>query len=309
MVLFLWIMGLERPLRKRAVAHFYAVGESLQLETHPTWIYIKERIVSNLLFFCVMHDIIFKKCRRNDMVRFFVSHEELELDKITLTGENAAHAKVLRLRIGEQALVCDGQGNEALCAVENISTGTFVLNVISRGESTAEPKVQVSVYMALPKADKLEHVIQKATELGAYEIVTFPSARCVAKPDEKSLSKKLERWQKIAASAAEQSGRGRIPEVVVLPSFSAALERAANADLPIMFYENEHATTLRMALESGSYRSISLLSGPEGGLEPREVEMAGEKGLRICTLGSRILRCETAPLCGLSAVMYASGEF
>ena len=131
----------------------------------------------------------------------------------------------------------------------------------------------------------------------------------MSKPDEKSLKKKLERWQKIAASAAEQSGRGRIPAVIVLPSFKEALNRAAEAQMPIMFYENEHATTLRMALESCSYESVSLLSGPEGGLEEKEVELAKEAGLRICTLGRRILRCETAPLCGLSAVMYASGEF
>ena len=119
----------------------------------------------------------------------------------------------------------------------------------------------------------------------------------------------MERWQKIAVSAAEQSGRGRIPEVVVLPTYVAALQRAAEADLPIMFYENEHATTLRMALESQEYQTVSLLSGPEGGLEDTEVEKAKEAGLHICTLGRRILRCETAPLCGLSAVMYASGEF
>ena len=145
--------------------------------------------------------------------------------------------------------------------------------------------------------------------MGAFEIVAFPSSRCVSRPDEKSLVKKLERWQKIAASVAEQSGRGRIPQVVVLNSYSAALERAAAADLAILFYENEKATTLRMALENCSYSSVSLLTGPEGGLEDREVEQAKERGLRICTLGSRILRCETAPLCALSAVMYASGEF
>ena len=206
-------------------------------------------------------------------------------------------------------LVCDGEGSECLCSVDGISSGELALSVISHHSSTTEAKVKVSIYMAFPKADKLEHVIQKATELGALEIVTFPSARCVSKPDEKSLRKKLERWQKIAAAAAEQSGRGRIPEVVVLPSFSDALKRASEADLPIMFYENEHATTLRMALESCEFHSVSLLSGPEGGLETREVEMAKEAGLQICTLGSRILRCETAPLCGLSAVMYACGEF
>ena len=117
-----------------------------------------------------------------------------------------------------------------------------------------------------------------ATELGAAELVAFPSARCVSRPDERSLAKKLERWQKIAASAAEQSGRGRIPQVLALPSYEAALQRAAQA-------------------------------GPEGGLERSEVEQAQRAGLQICTLGSRILRCETAPLCALSALMYAAGEF
>jgi len=243
------------------------------------------------------------------MTRFFVSSDDMIMAQILLTGENAAHAKVLRLKQGEQVLVCDGKGQECLCTVKSLQNGEVVLTVESRQASVSEANVKVSIYMAFPKADKLEHVIQKATELGAYEIITFPSARCVSKPDEKSIKKKLERWQKIAASAAEQSGRGIIPEVVVLPSFHHALKRAAEADLPVMFYENEHATTLRMALESGQYHTISLLSGPEGGLETKEVEMAKEAGLRICTLGRRILRCETAPLCGLSAVMYATGEF
>ena len=243
------------------------------------------------------------------MARFFVTPEEMGADTILLTGENAQHAKVLRLKAGEEVLVCDGAGFECRCAVESVSPAEVSLQVLSRQESSTEPRVKVSVYMAFPKADKLEHVIQKATELGAAEIVAFPSGRCVSKPDEKSLKKKLERWQKIAASAAEQSGRGAIPEVIVLGSFAAALERAAQADLPLMFYENEHAVTLRMALESGQYKAVSLLTGPEGGLEEREVEQARKAGLQVCTLGSRILRCETAPLCALSAVMYVTGEF
>mgnify|MGYP003317451244 CR=1 FL=1 len=243
------------------------------------------------------------------MVRFFVSPEEMTGQEIVLTGENAQHAKVLRLKVNEEVLVCNGAGQEALCRITDTSGGQWILTVETFRESSVEAAVEVSVYLAFPKADKLEHVIQKATELGTCEIVAFPSARCVSKPDEKSLKKKLERWQKIAASAAEQSGRGRIPEVKVLPSFKEALRRAAEADMPIMFYENEHATTLRMALESKPFHTASLLSGPEGGLEDKEVEMAKEAGLRICTLGRRILRCETAPLCGLSAVMYASGEF
>ena len=243
------------------------------------------------------------------MVRFFVQPEELQGDVLTLTGENAQHAKVLRLKPGEQALVCDGMGQECLCTVKDFSAGALELEVLERRESRTEARVQVSVYMAFPKADKLEHVIQKATELGAYEIVAFPSGRCVSRPDEKSLKKKLDRWQKIAASAAEQSGRGRIPQVITLGSYREALERAAKADKALMFYENEHAVTLRMALESGAFSTVSLLTGPEGGLEEGEVEQARKAGLQVCTLGSRILRCETAPLCALSAVMYAAGEF
>ena len=243
------------------------------------------------------------------MVRFFVSPEELVGETITLTGENAQHAKVLRLKVNEEVLVCDGEGSECLCVIREVAPGELTLDVAQRRESESEAAVKVSVYMAFPKADKLEHVIQKATELGAYEIVAFPSSRCVSRPDEKSLKKKLERWQKIAASAAEQSGRGRIPVVRTVGSYDEALKQAAGADKALMFYENEHAVTLRMALEAGEYRTVSLLTGPEGGLEEKEVEQARNAGLQVCTLGKRILRCETAPLCALSAVMYASGEF
>ena len=241
------------------------------------------------------------------MTRFFVSPEELSGDCITLTGENAQHAKVLRLKNGEEVLVCDGQGFECLCSVTDAAS--MELTVVERRASGTEAAVKVSVYMAFSKGDKLEHVIQKATELGAYEIVAFPSARCVSRPDDKSLKKKLERWQKIAASAAEQSGRGVLPQVLVLPSFTEAVNRAIQADKALFFYENEHATTLRMALEEGTWHTVSLLTGPEGGLEEKEVEQARKAGMAVCTLGSRILRCETAPLCALSAVMYAAGEF
>lgn len=239
------------------------------------------------------------------LTRFFVEESELNHDQILLTGENAQHAKVLRLKTGEQVLVCDGNGKEALCEVTDITT----LQVLQRRLAQSEPGVKVSVFMAFPKADKLEHVIQKATELGAFELVAFPSARCVSKPDEKSLQKKLERWQKIAVSAAEQSGRGRIPKVRVLPTFAKAVEEAVQADKALLFYENEQATTLKMALSSSSYATVSLMTGPEGGLEEKEVAQAKVSGMEICTLGKRILRCETAPLCALSAVMYDFGEF
>jgi len=242
------------------------------------------------------------------MTRFFVTDSVFEREDPILEGENARHAKVLRLREGEEICLSDGKGRECLCRVETVGE-TYGLSVIERRSSISEPRARVSIYMAMPKADKLEHVIQKATELGAYEIVTFPSARCISRPDDKSLSKKLERWQKIAVSAAEQSGRGRIPEVVYVPSYKEAIRRAAEADKAILFYENEHSTTLKMALTDASFESVSLLTGPEGGLETGEVEAAREAGFDVCTLGARILRCETAPLCALSVLMYATGEF
>jgi 16S rRNA (uracil1498-N3)-methyltransferase len=243
------------------------------------------------------------------MTRFFVTPDELQPDFLVLTGENAQHAKVLRIKCGEEVLVCDGQGAEAVCTVSDVSPGQVSLVVKKRQDSASEAAVKVSVYMAFSKGDKLEHVIQKATELGASEIIAFPSSRCVSRPDDKSLKNKLERWQKIAASAAEQSGRGVIPKVLALKSYDEAIDRAAQADMPILFYENEQATTLRMALDSKPFATASLLTGPEGGLEPSEVEKASQAGLQVCTLGKRILRCETAPLCALSAVMYHSGEF
>ena len=243
------------------------------------------------------------------MTRFFISPEEIMNSEITLTGENANHAKVLRLKVGEQVMVADGEGAEGLCCVSSTDGNMYCLTLLERRKSTSEPAVDVSVYMAFPKADKLEHVIQKATELGAYEIVAFPSSRCVSRPDEKSLKKKLERWQKIAASAAEQSGRGRIPRVLVLGGYKEALDRAVKTDLPVLFYENEQATTFQMAINSCQFKTAALISGPEGGLEEAEVKKALDMGVHVCTLGKRILRCETAPLCGLSAIMYATGEF
>ena len=118
------------------------------------------------------------------MTRFFVTPEELTADRVVLTGENANHARVLRLKAGEEVLVCDGEGNECRCAVEQMDGKEVELSVLERLESENEAAVRVSIYMAFPKADKLEHVIQKATELGAYEIVAFPSSRCVSRPDD-----------------------------------------------------------------------------------------------------------------------------
>lgn len=243
------------------------------------------------------------------MARFFVENIPSDAAFLVLEGENAAHAKVLRLKNGEAVTVCDGKGTDYACTVSDVSDGRISLVVQHAERANTEPRVAVTVYMGFAKADKFEHVIQKATELGVSRIAAFPCVRCVSKPDEKSLVKKLERWQKIAASASEQSGRGRVPEVFALPSFAAMLKDAAGFDLPILFYENERARTFRAAMQERPFASAGLITGPEGGFEPSEVMQAETAGIRICTLGTRILRCETAPLCALSALMYETGEF
>ncbi|MCR5552462.1 MAG: 16S rRNA (uracil(1498)-N(3))-methyltransferase, partial [Oscillospiraceae bacterium] len=243
------------------------------------------------------------------MARFFVDGLPKEGSEYELTGENLAHAKVLRLNPGEQIMLCDGKGSESACKV--LSGGaSVVLRAGAPVPCPAEPKAKVSVWIAFPKADKAEHVIQKAVELGAAELVLFPSRYCVSRPEGKALDKKLERWQKIARAAAEQSRRGVIPGVRPAGSFSEALKEAAAADLPILFYENETGYSLHDALEetAAAPATISLMTGAEGGVSEEESATAKAAGMTICTLGPRILRCETAPLAGLTAIMYALGE-
>lgn len=243
------------------------------------------------------------------MARFFVTDLTPSAETYTLTGENAAHAQVLRLRPGEEVTLCDGQGLDYPAWIREAGKKTLELEVGRPVPSASEARVRVRVLMAYAKSDKLEHVIQKAVELGAAEIAAFPTARCVSRPDSKSLEKKLERWQKIALSAAEQSRRALVPRVTALETYEQALQAASEADRAIFLYENEHSHTLRQSLESSAWTSVALMTGPEGGFTDGEAEQARAAGLEICTLGPRILRCETAPLCAMSAVMYAAGEY
>lgn len=243
-----------------------------------------------------------------DLPRFFAPEPRAGDGILALTGENAAHAKVLRIKAGDDVTVCDGQGMDYRCTVLSVSPERVELQVRSAWPSYTEPRVQITLFVAFPKLDKLEHVVMKATELGAAAVVAFPSARCVSRPDGPSLSKKLTRWQKIAASAAEQSGRGRIPEITAAPSFEAAMRRAAERELPLFLYENEKNASLRNRTEGVRFTTAAIVTGPEGGFTPEEAGFAKELGLPVCTLGPRILRCETAPLCALSALLYICGE-
>ena len=240
------------------------------------------------------------------MPKFFMPVAALQPAFLTLTGENAAHAKVLRLKPGDTVTVCDGNGTDHTCTISDLSQGQVSLVVRHSAPTASEAKCAVRIFLAFAKADKLEHVVQKATELGAAEVIAFPSKRCVSTPDAGALTKKLARWNKIAASAAAQSGRGRIPTVTAAASFDAALAQAA---LPVLFYENEQHRTFREAIGDATFASAALMTGPEGGFIPEEIQAAQQAGLQICTLGPRILRCETAPLCALSALLYATGEF
>ena len=243
------------------------------------------------------------------MARFFVPASLLEQPVCTLTGDNAAHAKVMRLRVGDSVILCDGIGHECTAEITALSGGAYELQLGEVKEASSEPSCRASVYMAYAKSDKIDHVVQKATELGVYEIVLFPSERCVSRPDAKSAKNKAERWQRIALSAAEQSGRGCIPQVLIMNSYDEALTRAAQADTFLFFYENERERSIGAILADEKPRTLSLMSGPEGGFEPSEVEKAFSAGAHVCTLGPRILRCETAPLCALSVCMFALGEY
>ena len=240
------------------------------------------------------------------MPRFFVDRAP-ENGVLTLVGEDAHHAgRVLRLRIGEALTLCDGKGTDYDCAVESIDKDVVVCRVTESHPSRGEPRQQLTLFMALPKGDKMEFVVQKAVELGASRIVPYLAKNCVSRPDK--TEKKVERWRKIAAEAAKQCGRGVLPAVDGVVTMEQAAEQAAQSRTALFFYENEQKTGLREALADGVGESVSLMVGPEGGFAAEEVETAVRLGLRSVSLGTRILRCETAPLAALAAVLYAGGN-
>lgn len=239
------------------------------------------------------------------MPRFFIAASNVFGGVAYLSGRDAEHIKVLRIRHGELFTVCDGKGTDYVCRLKSADSKGAEAEVVETSQSQGEPSVFCTVFAAFPKGEKAESIIQKAVELGASRLVFFPSERCVSRPDEASAAKKCLRWQKISEEAAKQSGRGIIPDVIVLMSFEKALEEAAKADMPLFFYEADTDYTIKQALKSRSeYKTVSIFTGSEGGFEPEEVQDAKSKGMLITSMGSRILRCETAPLCALSAVMY-----
>lgn len=229
-----------------------------------------------------------------------------------ITGEDAKHiAKVLRMKVGDELTVCDTKGRDYDCMIEEIGAGEVRLKVLSVAPSQSEPDVRVHLYQAMPKADKMETIIQKAVELGAASITPVMTRRCVSRPDAKSMDKKLVRYNRIALEAAKQCGRGVVPPVLPLLELPQALEQMQRTGCPILFYENATAPAKQViakARESGKELEIAVLIGAEGGFDEDEVALAMEHGCHILSLGKRILRCETASLAALTILMYETGN-
>ncbi len=235
------------------------------------------------------------------MPRFFVP--SLAEDTITLDREAGRHiARSLRCREGDPVELCDGRGTDGAGIISAIAGEAVTVTVQERRPSRGELPCAVTLYQALPKGDKLDLIVQKAVELGVSAIVPVLTSRCVSRPDEKSFAKKRERLQKIALEAAGQSGRGMVPEVRPLLPYPATLDEMAKSGCPVLFYER--ATRPLGEVLAPRPPALSLLVGAEGGFSPQEAEQAAAAGLAVCTMGPRILRCETAPLYALSAIGY-----
>ena len=240
------------------------------------------------------------------MPRFF--SDAISGTQAVLTGEDAAHvARSLRMHPGEELTLCDGKGTDYRCAITEIQPDLVQLQVLQSCPSLTEPSLFVRLYMALPKGEKFELIVQKAVELGVGEIVPVLTHRCISRPDAKSMQKKLQRYNRIALEAAKQSMRGRVPQVRQLLTFEQAVQEMQQADNAVLFYERSTASMQQILKKPG--KTFAVMIGAEGGFEESEVEYARQQGIASLTLGPRILRCETAPLAALSVLMYATGNF
>lgn len=246
------------------------------------------------------------------MYHFFSSPENIDGEKVRITGPNVNHIKnVLRMKPGDELLVSDGAGTDYTCAVECMDDDEIVCRITGEGESLSEPSVRFYLFQGLPKADKFEHIIQKSVELGVYEIIPVKTARSIVKYDDKKAKAKNERWGKISESAAKQSRRGIVPQVKDICTFDEAVRFVSDEkngiSMGIIPYENfkDMNATREILKEIRPGMSVAIFVGPEGGFEEQEVMKANEAGIRSISLGNRILRTETAPLMLLSVLTFA----
>ena len=243
------------------------------------------------------------------MQRFFVEPHQIdeEAHQIHITGSDVNHiSNVLRMKTGEELWISDGSKYEYRCTIESFEPDEVLLHIVYSQEPEYELPCRIYLFQGLPKAEKMELIIQKAVELGAYEIIPVETKRCVVKLDGKKSAKKTARWQQIAESAAKQSKRMLIPNVHEVLTFREALKYAESMDVRLVPYElargMQETKEILAGIEPG--QSVGIFIGPEGGFEEKEIEAAIEGGAKPITLGRRILRTETAGLAILSVLMF-----
>ena len=241
------------------------------------------------------------------MYQFFVDDCQIGKEYVTITGSDVNHiSNVLRMKQGEELWISDGGKKEYRCTIEEFSPDEVLLHIIYAQEPDYELQSRIYLFQGLPKADKMELIIQKAVELGAYEVIPVETKRCVVKLDGKKAAKKVERWKQIAESAAKQSKRMLIPNVHEVLTFKEALKYAESMDVRLIPYELAKGMqeTKEILADIQPGQSIGIFIGSEGGFEEKEVETAISEGAKPITLGKRILRTETAGLAILSVLMF-----
>ena len=242
------------------------------------------------------------------MYRFYVTQGQIQETEIVIVGQDVDHIKrVLRMKTGEEVVICNGQGKDYVCSITEMSNETITLKILSCEDTISELQTRITLFQGLPKKDKMELIVQKAVELGAYEIIPVMTKRTIVKLDDKKKEqKKIERWQTIATAAAKQSGRGIIPQVKEVMTYQGAIAYAKTLDYNIIPFEHEEGMkkTRENIKKACEVRKVGIFIGPEGGFEDSEIEAAKREKIEPITLGKRILRTETAGLTTLSILMY-----
>ncbi len=241
------------------------------------------------------------------MSHFFIDSSQVSDGLLTIVGEDVNHMKnVLRMKAGEHFSAADENGMCYECAVENLEKHQVTAKILEKKMGETELSSKIYLFQGLPKSDKMELIIQKAVELGAYEVIPVATKRAIVKLDAKKEASKLKRWQSIAEGAAKQSGRMRIPKIQEVKTYREALEMAKSLDANVIPYECAEGMNGTRKIFEGIRpgMSVGIFIGPEGGWEESEVAMAQELGIQPVTLGRRILRTETAGLTTLSILMY-----
>lgn len=236
---------------------------------------------------------------------FFTDPSLIDGTTAVILGDDARHiARSLRMAVGDRITVSDGKGAVYLCRLDMIRDERCECKVIERCDKTGESPVEITLFMAFPKGDKMETVIQKSVELGVSRIIPFESERCIKIPKSEKLERVIERYNRIALEAAKQCGRAILPAVEAPTTVSRLKDRVGEFDLPLFCYEGEGTVSLKSALDKDGAKRICAVVGCEGGFSEREAGELVEAGFIPVNLGPRILRCETAPNYVLSAISY-----